>query len=82
MNEIIKESIISDYCWMPSIKNVMKQAKELGNVLKKNERKISLRHCLKQKYIIESDGKYSITNKGNNALNIIEKYIGTYLEDK
>jgi len=79
MDGIVKESVIEDYLQVPNIRRVLSEAKELGKILKPNERTISLEHCLKNNYIISSNGRYSITTRGKEALSIIQDYIDSYL---
>ncbi|MFA5303118.1 MAG: hypothetical protein WC393_01105 [Candidatus Nanoarchaeia archaeon] len=74
-NKNIKENIIGEYINTPTIRLVLVQARDLERILNPNERTISLRHCLINKYIIQQKSKYKITPEGVKALGIIEEYI-------
>jgi len=48
----IKETVvIIAYLWMPLIKKIMEEARDLNKILNHNEKKISLKYCIKNNYI-------------------------------
>ncbi|MDD3888229.1 MAG: hypothetical protein PHN19_05745 [Patescibacteria group bacterium] len=74
MNKFSKEILINEYLNLPSIKRVLVQTKNLGNVLKPNDHDMGLRYCLKNDLISKERNKYFLTISGKDALSILDEY--------
>ena len=75
MNELERNLILHNYLLMPNIRKVLVQARDSGRILRPDEMDLSLKHCLKENYILNNSANgYMITNAGKNALALIEAY--------